>query len=437
MSVQYTRDRQPWLTISPSTLSALDIGGAFSTDFRPKQWLERPDSIFEQATENDMAYLAWLESFPSMQFGLTQVVTSWRVGRPADNYTRNAAAITAADTYISLDDGMIAKIGFKLDCIQYGATYRVLDVDDDLSEGWTNDNSVACNVQVERMNGPAVAIPANEVMNAGTAPIGELGVPKRDTTTTPGDPVWNNMSYVGVYGSLSDLQDQSEMLQGWGTREKICEDLYFTHRLAKQHEMLFGQQYIGNDPQDTEGQMYLGKGIVPQIKTHVMEAGSLGINLVWPKLNDFWEGTFDSELSASQKAHFCGAAQFRDIRKTAQEFNADVEMLGIQSGVDNMNSIGANSMKVTLNSGRVVMVHELRKAFSQPNLVDWGITQDANNLKVGVFGDISEKLYEDIEDKAQRITLHSDALIDTWLMAVIDESTFGVIRGGTRGLVDR
>lgn len=437
MSVKLSLARLPWTSVSPSALSALSIGDANAIDFRPKQWLDRPDAIREQAYENDQAYIAWLEQHAAMQFGLSQVIVSWRVSRPADLHTTNTLAIASADTYISLDDSMIARTGFILDFINYGASYRVLDTDDSLANSWTNNAGGACNVKVERLSGPAVAIPAGQVCNSGHAPMGELGVPKQGITSTPGDPVWNTMSLVGIHGSISNLQMGSDMVGDWGTHAKVRADIWYQHRMAKQQQMLFGQGFVGNDTLDVEGQLYIGKGVVPQIKTHIMEAGSLGINLTWDKLNEFWESTFDSELSAATKDHFCGSAQFRDIRKAAASAGADYEMLGIQSGVQNPMAIGANSMRITLMSGRVVNVYELRKAFSQPNLVDWGITHDANNLAVGVFGDFAERWVENIETPAQAITLRSDAVVDSWLMAVIDESTFGVIRGGTSGLIER
>jgi len=161
------------------------------------------------------------------------------------------------------------------------------------------------------------------------------------------------------------------------------------------------------------------------------------VNLVFPKLNDFWEGPFDSDLSSSAKTHFCGSAQFRDIRKTALEYGADVEMLGIQSGVQNPQSLGANSYVVTLQSGRRITVMELKKAFGASNMVDWGVTCDAGNMGVGAYRNIQEVWVENIESPAQAITLRSDALIDTWCNCVKDESTCAVIRGGTRALVSR
>ena len=84
------------------------------------------------------------------------------------------------------------------------------------------------------------------------------------------------------------------------------------------------------------------------------------------------------------------------------------------------------------------MVHELKKAFSAADLVDWGVTLDGANIGVGAYKNIQEVWWPgNIESPAQAITLQSDALIDTYTICVKDESTCGVIRGGTHSLVDR
>lgn len=440
MSDQYAKARFPWTTVSPSALSALDLGNVSAIDFRPSNWWGRPDQIFEQSVENDFALLALLDQAVDggvEHFDLSQPVAKWRVGRPADLWTTNDAAIAAADTYLSLADSLIIETGHLLHFIDYNVTYRVLDVDDDNSEGWTNGASDAANVQVERLSGPSVAIPSGTICHAGSPIMGEEGTPSKGLTSTPGDPVFNTMQLVGIYGSITRVQDESEMLGGWGTHPKIRDDVFFQHRFRKQFDMLFGNRFYGTDTQAVQGQLWVSAGIVQQIKTHVLNAGSLGVDLTGPNLNDFWESTFDSDLSSAVKDHFCGSAQFRDVRKTGAQGAFDIEMLGIQSGAVNPMSLGANSMKVTLQSGKSVMVHELRKALSSANLSDWGITLDRGNLGIGTYNNISEAWFEDIENPAQAITVRSDALIDTWMPCVKDESTCAVIRGGARALIER
>ena len=437
MSDQLAKADGLWTTVTPSVLSALDISDISAADFRPQNWWTRPEDIQMQAIENDTAFLAFLESgMVGQEFDMSQPIVKWRVGRPADLWTTNNKAIAAADTYLDLVDSLIVRTGQTLHFTDYDVMYRVIDVDDD-GATWQNNNSDYCNVRVERLTGPAVVIAAGTICQGGIHVMSEIGVPTRGTTTTPGDPIYNLMTMVGIYGSMSNLQKESDMVGGWGTHPKIRDEIFFQHRLQKQWSMLFQHRYTGTDSQVSNSQLYMSAGVIPQIKSHVMEAGSLGVSLVGPKLNDFWELLFDNENSGSSKDHFCGSAQFRDVRKAAVEYGLDVEMLGIQSGVQNANALGTNSFVVTLNSGRKVTVHELRKAFGAANMVDWGVTLDSTNLGLGAYRNIREVWVDDIEDPAQKITLRSDALIDTWSVCVKDETTCGVIRGGTRALVER
>lgn len=438
MSTQLTKVAGTITTVSPSQLSALSIDSMSVTANRPILWWDRDEGTFNQAVENDTAYLAFLESgLVAAKFDMTSPVIKYRVSRPADLTSFNAKAIAAADTYISLDDSLIVRTGQLLNFTDYDTQYRVLDVDDDLSSGWQNNAGDACNIKVERLVGPAVAIPANTVAQAGTAVMSELGTPGPATTSVPGDPVYNNITLMGMYCGISKLQMESTMNGAWGTHPKIRDDMYYQHRLRKQMSMLFDHRYTGVDSQLAGSQIYISAGVIPQIKSHIMEAGSLGVNLVGGKLNDFWESLFASELSSSDKVHFCGSAQFRDIRRAAVEYGMEVERLGIQSGAQNPMSLGANTMVVTLQSGRRVTVYELRKAFGAANMVDFGVTLDAGNIGVGAYKNLQEVWFENVESPLQAITKRTDAMIDTWTVCVKDESTCGVIRGGTRGLVTR
>lgn len=446
MSDQYAKARFPVTSVTPAALSALDLGNVNSRDFRPTNWWGRPDEIFEQEVENDTAYLAFAEQASMANIVLTQPVVKWRVGRPADLDTTNDVAIAAADLpgggtagYIGLADSVGVGAGTLIHFIDYGVVVRVLDVDDDESEGWQNAATTACNVKCERLSGPAVAIPAGTVAQIGSVVMGEEGVPGPGYTTVPGDPTFNTMQLVGIYGSITRVQMEAEMVGAWGTHPKVRDDVYFQHRLRKQNDMLFGQRYYGTDSQGSQGQLWLAAGVVAQIKTNILNAGSLGVNLAGGKLNDFLERTFDSELSSASKDWFCGSAQFRDVRKAALQNDGItmLEMPGLQSGVKNPGTLGANMMVIQTQSGKVIRVHELRKAFSAKNLTDWGVVIDPANIGFGSYKGISEMWFENIETPAQAITRRTDALIDTWVTMVKDESTCAVIRGGTRALVER
>jgi len=447
MSDQYVNARYPITTIAPAQLSALDLGAAYeaSRDFRVINWWGRPDEIKEQEVENDTAYLSYLQSARVEQFNITQPIIKWRVGRPASMKTTNDVAIAAADLpgggsagYIGLADSVIVGAGTLIHFVEYGVTVRVLDTDDDESEVWTNDAGSTCNVKCELLSGPAVAIPVGKEARIGSVVMGEQGTPGEGHTTAPGDPQWNTFQLVGIYGTITRVQMESEMIGAWGTHEKVRRDTYYQFLMGKQNDLLFGRRWFGTDSQATQGQLWLCNGIVPQIKSYVYNAGSRGLHMEGQKLNDFLEYTFDSELSSVEKDWFCGSAQFRDVRKAALQGEAITmeSMPGLQSGATNPGTLGANSMVIRLQSGKKVTVHELRKAFDGA-LADWGVLVDAANVGYGSYKAIRELWFQDIETPAQRITKRTDAVVDTFSVCVKDESTMAVIRGGTRSLIQR
>jgi len=97
MSDQFVKKDLPWTTVSPDTLSATDIGTIGVQAFRTPKWWDREGAIFEQAVENDTAFLAFLESGAvDTNIAMTQPIIQWRVGRPADLWTTNDVAIASS-----------------------------------------------------------------------------------------------------------------------------------------------------------------------------------------------------------------------------------------------------------------------------------------------------------------------------------------------------
>jgi len=114
-----------------------------------------------------------------------------------------------------------------------------------------------------------------------------------------------------------------------------------------------------------------------------------------------------------------------------------MDMPALESGTKNPGTLGAKSMVIQLQSGNTITVHELRKAFSAANMSDWGVIVDAKNVGYGSFRGLREVWYNNIETPSQAITRQTDALIDTWITLMKDESTCAVVRGGTRSLTAR
>jgi len=436
MSAQkYALARYPWTSISPSALSALTIGDVNVTQFRPTLWWDLPTDMYEQAIPNDMALLAFLEAPQMGQFPMNQPVVKYRCSRPADLWTTNKYAIVAADTYIELNDPVLAGVGRMIRFTQYEVGYRVLDVDDDHSEGWVNAAGDACNAKVERLTGPAVAIAIEQVARPGAPVMGELGTPKLGFTSTPGDAYFNTISLVGLYGSISRLQMESAMINGWGTHPTIKQDTLFQHLFLKQNEVIFGQRHYGTDSQGAEGQLWLSDGLLAQLTDNVLDAGNDGVNLTWTNLNDFWELLFDSENSDTAKHHFCDAAQFRDIRREATAAGCLKESAGVESRVKNAATLGAPRMVVQLQSGMEVNVNLLRRALRSPDTRNFGFTIDAKNTAIGGYPGISMLPVDNLEAPAQAVTVQSDGIIDTWCPVVRDKSTGGIIKGGVPGVI--
>ena len=444
MSDKITRARYPWTTTTPAALSALDLGNVNVIDFRPVLWRDRPDDMWERAIENDWALIAFLQSQNVKTFEMGTPVVKYRVTNQADMWTYNDVAIAAADIpapgsagYISVDDSMLVGANTLLHFVDYGVVLRVLDVDDDNSEGWTVTAGGAANCKVERIGGPAVAIAINTICQAGSVAMGELGTPGPGHTTTPGSPVFNTVQLVGRYGNISKMQLEADMNGRWGTHPKVKDEIWFQHMHAKQYDILFGQRYFGTDSQGDQGQMWLANGLVPQISTYVYNAGSLGVNLDPVKFNDYAEQTFDSQNSSLEKDLFCGSGLFRDMRKCALQGDAITmaEMPALRSGVQDPGTLGANQMTIQLQSGKVIRVHELRRAF-QKNLANWGVMLDNKNVEYGTYKGISEVWYENIEAPIQAITKRTDALVDTWCPIIHDESTCMLVAGGTPLMVE-
>jgi hypothetical protein len=302
-------------------------------------------------------------------------------------------------------------------------------VDDDYSEGWTNNNGDACNVKIDstKIGGPVVAVAVGAYAYPGAPRLGEMGEAKQGVTTTPGDPRYNLISFAAIYFTMSKMQYNSEMLSGWGTLPKEMENIDFQLDQRVQTDLLFAQRSTWFDAD--EKQCYQSAGIIPQLKGTSLDIGKLGGSATYANLVDFWDPMFESRLSSASKDHFCGSAQFRDILKVARDANR------LMDGPKYSADLGSNTFSVSTEAGRTVNVHQEKWAFSG-GLSDWGVTLDSANLGFGQYRGFGKQWIMDIQPKSA-ITSFSHALMTSYGVNVYDDSTMGVIRGGTKGLIVR
>lgn len=415
----------PITSVSPSAIGVFDL----NSRFRPRQWDTRPEEIKMQQVENDRLLLTFMDRLPLAQREYTNPIMSFSIDTRLDQWTKTAKAVSASDTYLQLDSSYVVRAGYSLHFPQYGMQVMVEEVDDDFSSGWVNDATEACNVKISRtkIGGPQVAVPVGAYAYPGAPLIGELGEAKLGVTTTPGDPQYNLITFVAIYFNMSLMQINSEMVGGWGTMPKEMENIEFQLDSRVQTDLLFAQRATWSDAD--EAQMYQAAGLVPQLKDHVLDVGSLGNTLTYANLVGFWDPMFESRLSSSVKDHFCGSKQFRDILKTSREAGRMVAEPAYSA------DLGSNMYTVSTESGRTVNVHEEKWAFSG-GLADWGITLDKANLGAGGYRGMGKQWIKDIQAPSA-ITSKAHALMTSFGINVFDDSTMGVIRGGTDAMIVR
>lgn len=434
MSAQNALVRGTYTSISPTALTSLDLGDVGLSYLRPPDWWDSELSFNMQGQENDTAFLAYLQNPTGMSIDLTQVLINWRCSRAADLWTTNTFAIAVADQYMRLVDPVLAGVGRGFKFIKYGIEFRILDTDDDLSEGWVNGAGNACNVKFERLTGPLVVIPAGEYGEPGHGILPELGSPAQAFSQTPGDPYWNTFSMVGLYVAMSRLQEATQMATEYGTFSHLTGGLWYQHRMAKQGDLIFSRRYIGPDSQGN-GQIYKCDGVLPQIITNVFDAGEDGVNLVWPNLNDWWERTMNTNNSSGSKDHWCDSQQWSAILAQAAGAGMLVEGPMLQDRSANASALGARVFTTRTAGGGTVRVHLLRRALSTPATRNFGFTLDPANVGYGAFRAISELYVNDFLNKEASLTQHGDCLLDTYSTILKDESTCMVIRGGSSGKI--
>ena len=261
--------------------------------------------------------------------------------------------------------------------------------------------------------------------------MSELGTPHRGTTTTPGDPVYNFITLAAIYFNMSTMQLEAEMRGDWGTESKELDNIVNQLRRRQQFDILFAQRATWSDAD--EQQVYQGAGLVQQLQDYVLNAGSSGNTLSWKNLNDFIEPMFESSLSAMEKNAFFGSALFRDALNVARDVGRVMLIEGRETYYEP--ELGSNACTLSTDSGKRVVVREEKWAFGG-KLSDWGIVLDSNNMGAGQYRGMGEQVFANIQ-APREITTLSHAVLTSWGVNVYDDSTMGVVRGGTKGLINR
>jgi len=419
------------LTTSPSAIGAFD----WNNRFRAQLWEDSPEEVRMQQKENDTQLLTFMNKLPRASREWTNPIMRYSVDTRLDGHTTLAAAVSAADTYLKLVDSYVVRVGHVIHLPESGQQMLVTAVDDDASEGWTNDGAVAtCNVTVNRvkLGGPARTATLGDTVLPGAPYMGELSELREGTTTTPGDPRYNYITLAGLYFTMSKMQLNAAMTSNFGTLPKEMENIQFQIMQRVQTSLIFANRTTWYDAD--EKQVFVGQGLLFQLQKYTLDLGSLGHNAMWPNYNDFLEPMYESSLSSMKKDLFVGSSQFRDMLNTARTAGR-VELNPEGKTTYFSPDLGSLTFDITTDSGKRASVHEEKWAFSG-GMSDWGIVLDANNLGAGQYKGLGPQWFMNLQTASEILKLKHGFFM-SWAMNVFDDSTMGIIRGGTNAIVNR
>jgi len=416
----------PLSTINPSKIGA-QATDVFDSQYRPFQWMTDPLNENMQQPENEAALYSLLQKLPMKGNAWTNPTLWWRVENRLDMFTSLTVALAAADTYAKVAEPLLLKPGYIIYIPQTGEQALVLDVDADLSEGWTNDASAACNIKLDRTTlvGPHLAAGIGSEVRAGVPQMGEFGEPKDGVFTIPGDPMYNFIQLFGLKISMSKMQHHSLMAGDYGTHQQLVKEneAYLSQML--QNTILFGRrQSVSTD----EGMVYTTNGLIAQLKDNVLAAGSVGNTLTYGNLSEFIDGTCESANSSSTKYCPVGEQLFMNWLNTARQ-----EAHLVQDVKYNP-ALGVDEFVMSTAGGKSITVAKMRFAF-MGTLKDWGLVLDMSNLALGEYEGFGWKWYSDLEAPMQGLTKMTDALLGSISVTIKDPSTCGVIKGGVNPLI--
>jgi len=169
------------------------------------------------------------------------------------------------------------------------------------------------------------------------------------------------------------------------------------------------------------------------LQSNTLNLGTLGHNATWPNFNDFLEPMFESSLSAMKKDMFCGPELFRDLLNTARTAGR-IELNPEGKTTYYSPDLGSLSYDITTDSGHRVSVHE--EKWSLKDLSDWGFVLDSNNLGAGQYKGLGPQWFMDLQSNSEVMKVKHGFFM-SWALNVFDDSTMGIVRGGTQTIVNR
>ena len=406
-------------TTNPSAIGTFD----WTNRFRAQLWEDSPEEVRMQQPENDAQLITFMNRLPRASREWNNPTMRYSIDTRLEGDTTLTAQAGAADTTIYLADPYVVRAGYTIYLPESGQSWLVISV---------NDTAKTAVVDRTIFGGTAVIAKLGAKVIPGVPYMAELGEPVVGSSSTPGDPVYNFISMAGIYFAMSKMQVNSAMESDFGTLPKEMENTKYQLLQRMQSSMLFSNRTTWYDTSSLS-QVYVGAGLIYQLQKHTLDLGTLGTQATWPNFNDFLEPMFDSSLSALKKDFFAGPALFRDLLNTAR-IAGRLELNNEGKTTYYSPDLGSLSFDIVTDSGKNVSVH-LEK-YSLKNLPDWGFVLDSNNLGAGQYVGLGPQWFMNLQNNNEIMKV-KHAFFASWALNVFDDSTMGVVRGGTQSIVNR
>jgi len=404
------------LTTNPSEIGSFD----WDNRFRVQLWEDAPEAVRMQQKENDAQLITFMNKLPRASREWTNPIMRYSIDTRLDSNTTLSAAYSTGTTIYITD----------WELIHAGSVIYLPDTGQQMLVTAT-PTSTTVTVNITKLGGINIAASKGDAVMIGAPYMGELSELRESSTTVPGDPQYNYITMAGKYFAMSKMQLNSAMTTDFGTLPKEMENLQFSLLQQVQTSLLFAQRTTWNDAD--EKQVYVGNGLASQLQDNTLNLGTLGHNATWANFNDFFEPMFESSLSAMKKDMFVGPALFRDLLNTARTVNR-IELNETGKTTYYSPDLGSLTFDITTDTGHRISVHE--EKWSLADLSDWGFILDSNNLGAGQYKGLGPQWFMNLQSNSEVMKVKHGFFM-SWALNVFDQSTMGIVRGGTQPIVSR
>lgn len=418
-------ERTKGLFTTVDQINALDLSDPNNQRWRIPLWVDMPETIKMKRPENELVLLDMLNS-PAMSVtvkDMDQPVIRWSVDEALDLWTKvNTAATFVGQTSVAIyvDDTYVVRQGNGVFFPETNQFHIITAV---------NDTAGTVTVNLQYTGSEVANLSVGDTMLVLPPYVGEEGKAWDTTSVLPGEPQFNYIAIAAHKWGASKMQANANMDGGFVTLDDERMRQVFRMRQMVQNALMFQNRATWHDA--TYGQYYIGGSLLSQISTHQMDASGVGDTLTFGNLNDFLEGTFESANSSTHKIAPCGRGLWANLLKTARDAGA---LNLIQGNETYMHpDLGAMSFEVRTLEGYTVEFIRLRGSLVE-SVANWGFVVDPANIGRGQYKGLGPQIFNDIQGNDE-ILITEQAYLESFSINVIDESTCGVLKGGTKPLI--